>query len=83
MSQRLPAVVDLGAAGRQASGQRIAIPAERQRDVAVADEHERRSRFENADQRDLLGEDVVPHRIARTAVEELDAGSLGERLEAA
>ena len=51
--------------------------------MAVADEHERRSRFENADQRDLLAQDVIPHRIARTAVEELDAGSLGERLEAA
>ena len=54
---------------------------ERERDVAVSDEHERRGRLEQREARDLLAEHVVPDRIARAAVEELGSGPRRRRLQ--
>ena len=51
---------------------RSARPRERERDVAVADEHERRRGRLKLDRR-LLAEHVVPDRVERAPVEELDA----------
>src|SRR5206468_914263 len=69
-----PATLELELRSRRcdAAGDVVARLAESERDVAVADEHERRRRHAQAHPRDLFAQYVVPDRIARTAVEELD-----------
>src|SRR5439155_15414193 len=76
--------IDLRSLGRDAAAEGVTLPGERQRDVAVPDEDERRLRQAKAQKGGRLAEDVVPDGVDRAAVEELDPltwrGGLG-RLE--
>src|SRR5262249_3860847 len=69
------AELDLGVLGGPAAAEPAGAPGEREGDVAVADDDERRSRQAEAQERRRLAEDVVPHRIDRTPVVELGARS--------
>ena len=80
-SQRPVAELDLAAALREAAGERVPAELEGDRDVAVADEHERCGRVGERLAGDVLAEHVLPDRVARAGVEELDAGPLALRLE--
>jgi hypothetical protein len=55
---------------------------DRERDMAVADEHERRDGHLERGQGRLLADHVLPDRVARACVEELGAIDLRLRLEA-
>ena len=57
----------------------VAVPGDRERDMAVADQHERRGRRLQAELRDVVAQDVLPDRVARAGVEELDAVAHGRR----
>ena len=81
-SQRPCREVDLRA--RRRRGRRPAHRPSRQdreRDVAVADEHERPLGQLEGGARDVGREHVLPDRVARARVEELDAVALAARLE--
>src|SRR5262249_34699635 len=75
--------VDLVVLGGHAAAELVAAPGEREGDVAVADDHERRRRQAEAQERRRLAEDVVPHRVDRAAVVELRARARRRRLERA
>jgi hypothetical protein len=71
----------VGSAGRHASFERLAVQNQRSGDMCVPDQDERRVRQRQRLERDQLGQDVLPDRVARTAVEELGALDLRGRLE--
>jgi len=76
--------VDLAAALRKPAREGVAVrQAQRDRDVAVADEDELRRRQLERLADDGLAQHVLPDRVARTRVERLDAVPLGLRLELA
>src|SRR5262249_18053398 len=68
-----------GPGRRQAAGDCCAVGRERQCDVAVSDEHDRRLRQFERRVRGIFAEHVLPHRIACTGVEKLDAVAHGQR----
>ena len=65
------------------AGNVATVDRQRERDVAVADEHERRRRQLERRLRRLLAQNVLPHRVARARVEQLRARRLAVRREAA
>ena len=54
-----------------ASAEGLPVPGDAERDMAVADEDERRGRRLQAEQGDVVAQDVLPDRVARAGVEEL------------
>ena len=75
--------LDGDAAGREPAVDLVAVQRERERDVRVADEHERLGRRLEREQRHLLAEHVLPHRVAWAGVEQLGAVAPRERRERA
>src|SRR5581483_9687242 len=73
--------VDRGALVGDAAADRLAVPREGERDVAVADEDDRSGGQPEAEVRRGLAQDVVPDRVDRASVVELDPGPLGRGLE--
>ena len=77
-----PVELRFEAVGSNATLEVFLIEDKRNRDVAVADEHERRMGQRQGLERDLFREDIVPDWIAWAPVEELDALDLGAGPEA-
>ena len=78
--QRAPA---RSTSSRRERGRRelVASQCDLERDVAVADEHERLLGQPEGRERGLVGEHVLPDRVARAAVEEVDAVRAAEGLQ--
>src|SRR5262249_42213102 len=75
------AQLELAAALGQTAGQLVSAELEGDRHVAVTDQYERCGRVGQRLTDDVLAEHVLPNRVARARVEELDAGPFGLRLE--
>src|SRR5438093_638620 len=71
----------LGPAGCESAHDLAARLRDRECDMAVADEHDRRRRELERGARRFFGENVLPDRIARACVKEIDAVHSTERLE--
>src|SRR5205814_10164423 len=76
-----PASVQLNAepVWRDPADDLLAVEEERERDVAVSDQHERRVRELERRPRRLLREHVLPDRVACAGVEEIDTVQLRGR----
>src|ERR1700675_4104343 len=72
---------DLGAPGCRPAADAAVVRGDRQRDVAMPDEDERRVRELERRVRRLLCQHVLPDRVARARVEQVDAIDLTERLQ--